>query len=106
MRTLWRVVSPLVVGGQLSLQTEQMSFDHPPFLKSEIHKKQKHLEHSQIKQVEVEQVLLLMSHLIFGRFLHGSVGLEGRHQLLHLLHRVWESSVIQLHHLQSTTMIF
>lgn len=31
--TLWRIVSPLVVGCQLSLQTEQMSFNRPSLLK-------------------------------------------------------------------------
>lgn len=30
--TLWRIVSPLVVGCQLSLQIEQMSFNCPTFL--------------------------------------------------------------------------
>lgn len=37
--TFWRIVSPLVVGCQLSLQTEQMSFNRPSFLQTETHKK-------------------------------------------------------------------
>lgn len=33
--TLWRIVSPLVVGSQLSLQTEQMSLNSPALLNTD-----------------------------------------------------------------------
>lgn len=35
--TLWRIVGPLVVGCQLSLQTEQVSFDRSTLLKTRHH---------------------------------------------------------------------
>ncbi len=38
LNTFWRIVSPLVVGRQLSLQTEQMSFNRPTLLKTETQK--------------------------------------------------------------------
>lgn len=39
--------------------------------------------------------------LVFGRFLHRPVGLEGRHQPLHLPHGVREAPVVELQHLES-----
>lgn len=52
------------------------------------------------EEVVEEEEELPWSHLVVGMFLHGPVGLETDHLLLHLYHRVGKVSVLQLLNLE------